>query len=611
MNAQNYIVALKKDVDYDQFWQEIELQTNGLPYIPNRPVAITNNRDTFQRICQYALTDEEAAQLRNDPRVAGVELSVKQRPYISVKSNTVEIENFTKPTDTQTAASSGGDNVNWGLIRHSNPTNVYGTGTTTTLNYNYTLDGTGVDIVITDTGIQSDHPEFQYVGNTTSRVQQINWATYVPALSTMGNAYQDPSGHGTNVCGIAAGKTFGWAKGAQIYSLIAVGSQSADPIDMFDAIKQWHTSKGSNGRPTVVNMSWGYSISSDNFDPDPYVASDLLLANVNSMNYQGVTYPGHANVTKYGLLIDSANNDCVNSFSNGLPITDPPTDVALEELIGSGVIVCKSAGNNSYKIDIPTGPDYYNYATLTGSAADIIGNSYYYQQGATPQAPDVIAVGALDAAAYSATQDQKATFSCAGPGVAIWAAGTNIMSASTSNISAGNYASSNVYFLDNNFRQLNDTGTSQASPQITGMVSLYLQVHPPANNLSADNATQVKSWITSVATPTMYAPGNATTYTNFISTLGGNAIVAFQSTSVSNVDEIEVYVGGIQVQTGYTVINTNPVTVMFDVPPPAGVDVTLLVRRGVTWYAPGVGTASNGVPLQETNTPAARFLRGL
>jgi hypothetical protein len=36
----------------------------------------------------------------------------------------------------------------------------------------------------------------------------------------------------------------------------------------------------------------------------------------------------------------------------------------------------------------------------------------------------------------------------------------------------------------------------------------------------------------------------------------------------------------------------------------------ILVRRGVTWYAPGAGTASNGVALQDTDTQAARFLRG-
>jgi hypothetical protein len=45
--------------------------------------------------------------------------------------------------------------------------------------------------------------------------------------------------------------------------------------------------------------------------------------------------------------------------------------------------------------------------------------------------------------------------------------------------------------------------------------------------------------------------------------------------------------------------------------PPEGVEVTILIRRGVTWYEPGVNTASNGVALQDTNTRAARFLRGL
>jgi hypothetical protein len=49
-----------------------------------------------------------------------------------------------------------------------------------------------------------------------------------------------------------------------------------------------------------------------------------------------------------------------------------------------------------------------------------------------------------------------------------------------------------------------------------------------------------------------------------------------------------------------------------DLPPPgAGVEVVILQRRGVTWYAPGTSTPSNGEPLQLTETKAARFLRGL
>jgi hypothetical protein len=64
----------------------------------------------------------------------------------------------------------------------------------------------------------------------------------------------------------------------------------------------------------------------------------------------------------------------------------------------------------------------------------------------------------------------------------------------------------------------------------------------------------------------------------------------------------------------------NPVAVEFvvndEVIPPlaapeAGNDVTILVRRGKTWYRQGPNTPSDGVALQETDTRAARFFRGI
>jgi hypothetical protein len=73
---------------------------------------------------------------------------------------------------------------------------------------------------------------------------------------------------------------------------------------------------------------------------------------------------------------------------------------------------------------------------------------------------------------------------------------------------------------------------------------------------------------------------------------------------------VEVYIGGIQQLTGFEIVSTAPVTVEFNTAPPPGVEVAVLVRQGVTWYAPGKNTASNGVALQDTDTPAARFLCG-
>jgi hypothetical protein len=86
-------------------------------------------------------------------------------------------------------------------------------------------------------------------------------------------------------------------------------------------------------------------------------------------------------------------------------------------------------------------------------------------------------------------------------------------------------------------------------------------------------------------------------------------ITTLDSTTVE--EAVEVYVGGILVTAGYTITSDAPVTVVFTTAPADGSEVTILVRRGVTWYAPGVDTPSDGVALQDTDTQAARFLRGL
>ena len=114
-------------------------------------------------------------------------------------------------------------------------------------------------------------------------------------------------------------------------------------------------------------------------------------------------------------------------------------------------------------------------------------------------------------------------------------------------------------------------------------------------------------------------PAQFQNYIDSNSFLGDGSTTTFAATNVVfstydsmlEYDSIEIYVGGTRVTQGYTITGSNPVIVEFDNAPASGVEITILVRRGVTWYAPGSGTPSDGVPLQETNTPAARFLRGL
>jgi len=108
------------------------------------------------------------------------------------------------------------------------------------------------------------------------------------------------------------------------------------------------------------------------------------------------------------------------------------------------------------------------------------------------------------------------------------------------------------------------------------------------------------------------------------------SIAEFGDSSTAYVESIEVYVGGTrqynysdfttESEYRYIVTDFDPLAIEFIVDdivvpplraPAAGSDVTILQRRGVNWYAPGVSTPSNGLALQETETQAARFLRGL
>jgi hypothetical protein len=107
-------------------------------------------------------------------------------------------------------------------------------------------------------------------------------------------------------------------------------------------------------------------------------------------------------------------------------------------------------------------------------------------------------------------------------------------------------------------------------------------------------------------------------YQNYISSnsaIGDGTTTTFTASdidlSIEDSDGIEVYVGGIRVTAGYELTSTDPCQITFDTAPELGVEVTILIKLGVTWYAPGSGTASNGDPLQITETAAARFLRGV
>ena len=491
MSEREYIVTLKKGVDYNAFNAEM-IATTGAGDIPGRSVTVANARPASQRNTHYMLTDAEATSINNDTRVVACELRPDLRDDIEIVKYASQTEDFTKSTETR------GEFVNWGLRRLNEIDNPY-IGLTVTGDYNYTLDGTGVDIVIQDSGIQADHPDFNDATGVT-RVVQHDWFTgYSGGGSMPTEHYTDYDGHGTHCAGIAAGKTYGWLKGAKIYSVKVAGLEgSTDPnsgiaiADVFDVIKEWHAAKPIDlvtgaKRPTIVNMSWGYTAS---------------FTNITGGNYRGTAWTGSSRDTAKGMI---------GSLRNGVyryPTRVASVDTDVEELIDAGVHVCISAGNYKQKIDVDGGDDYDNYFT-----SSVFGTRYYHR-GGSPHSQEAFIVGNIDTNIAADGKEQSASSSEKGPGVNIWAPGTNIFStlSSTTSYTSGPYPD------NSNFKIGNLSGTSMASPNIAGVLGLWLQINPgatPAQALTYLTANAPTSRIYQTA-------NNDTDYTNDRSLLGSS-----------------------------------------------------------------------------------------
>jgi hypothetical protein len=498
MGEKEYIVTLHKDVDYPTFDTEM-VATTGNGFIPDRSPVVADARLGSLRNTHYMLTFEEAELLKSDPRVMDVELTLDQLEYTDIITYTQQGGNFTK------TSSSAGSFLNWGMVRMNHSENPYGATDSPTAGeiYNYTLDGTGVDVVISDSGIQKDHPEFQDADGN-SRVQEIDWFTESGISGTQhADHYRDFDGHGTHVAGTAAGKTYGWAKNARIYSVKVSGLEGAGDATGIsiaqsqDVIKGWHNNKPVDPltgfkRPTVVNMSWGYG---SNFQ------------NITGGIYRGTTWSGTSKDTSKGMIGGLQNSGYYRFVTRNASV-----DADIQEMVDAGIHVCIAAGNSSQKCDLPGGLDYDNQVYRS------IGNAYY-NRGGSPFSSEAFMVGNIDRYTSTITSglDQKNNSSECGPAVNIYAPGTNIIST----MSNTNAHGSSQYPYDGNFGIRNLTGTSMASPQICGMVALQCQVNPSIT------PSQMHQSIISNATDKLYTTGLDNDYTNGRSLGGSSARCAY------------------------------------------------------------------------------------
>jgi subtilisin family serine protease len=469
-----YTIIVKHRTDLKSVEQDLVADT-GKGAVPNRSVELKNPRYGSKVQTHFMLTDDEAESLRQDPRIRAIEIPPEQRQDIQIGINASQTGDFTRGFNSA-------DDVNWGLRRIIETINVYGDTASVGGDYVYALNGAGVDIVIQDSGIQVGHPEWEDASGTT-RLQQIDWYAESGIAGTQDpDHYRDRDGHGTHCAGIAAGKTYGFAKGARIYSQKLEGLETLDngsdgtgiPLsDAFDTIRLWHNNKAGE-RPTVVNMSWGFTNSST-FNPNNGV-------------YRGVSwdYNDESDTELWDLygIVSKFNGNADPDFRR-LPVQVASVDAEIEDMILDGIHICIAAGNDFYKADTPGGNDYDNFAIFDS-------NTIYYHRPGSPYAAGAYYVGNLDTNVIldGTYKDKTAPSSKKGPAVNIWAPGTGIMSTS-SNLADASYTLYD-YPGDSSFKIMNISGTSMSSPQIAGVLALHLESQPAlipselANKIFAD-----------------------------------------------------------------------------------------------------------------------------
>jgi len=113
--------------------------------------------------------------------------------------------------------------------------------------------GEGVDIYILDTGVNYQHEEFE---------NRARYPGYDPMDVYLGTSPPqrgaDCFGHGTHVASLAAGKTFGSAKKATIYSVRVLDCQNSGPwTTVLDGLDYVARVIGERNRPAIVSMSLG------------------------------------------------------------------------------------------------------------------------------------------------------------------------------------------------------------------------------------------------------------------------------------------------------------------------------------------------------------------
>ena len=502
MSEKIYIVTLYKHEDLEEFYAE--MKEKGFRLNMKRPVS---------RNTHYWMTDEQAKELKNDPRVWDVDLRPEDKgifpeSYRTIQDNLVPHEmngEFWKG-DTQGPATLDTNlSKDWGKLhvagnqvqRGKNQFGLVSDGGTYEKfsdAVNIFSDGRNVDVVICDDPVTRNCSEWSSYTHE-SRFVNYEWFnelnTIVGSIDDdgetlpTGNVYyydqtENPEAHGTHVTGTVASLHYGWAPEANIYACQILGTwpslpaggitggQNMPALLLFDYLRAFHRKKKINPvtgfkNPTITNHSWGYNIGTslkNEFEPA------ITISDIIEINYRGIQYdannPNPSGWTMAGIETDFG----IGATKWKIPANITSVNADVYDAIQDGIVIISAAGNSNFHAVLPSDIDYNNYVRFSGYNGN---NPVYYNQGSSPaSADDCICVGALD----NSHQFKRATYSNFGPRIDVFAPGNNIISTwgDPSVLTDGGGLVDSKWFGGDWVWPIQ--GTSMASPQVTGVAAL-------------------------------------------------------------------------------------------------------------------------------------------
>ena len=466
-----YVVTLHRKEDLEQFYNEMQL--TNFPLVLKRPLS---------RNTHYMMTEEQAEQLRQDPRVWGVvaadsfhiKRQVNREPYTIAGD-------FWK--DAPPASTINPGLRQWGHLHcaGSDPQrrkNAWGDPTATEVVNDVVevfSNGRHVDVVIVDDPVSYDSGEWESPSQPgVSRFVQYQWFNELNnAVSsidddgqalptgtiTYGTNAASASYHGIHVTGTAAGQHYGWAEEANIYNLAVTDSwpsgQQVGALLIFDYLRAFHLNKAINPatgkrNPTITNHSYGGIINMAT------PTETLQFGDLTEVYYQGTVYnagnPGPSGWTEAGVEADFGVRFGLGSY----PSWSSAVAADVQDAIEDGVVVIGAAGNDNLLM-AEVGDDNWNNIINVNNGNQV----FYYNRGAWPNSPDS---GAINVGALSKQADfRRSTYTNFGPAIDVFAPGDNILSSfGNTGFADGKYTVGYYYPIQ---------GTSMASPQVCGVIA--------------------------------------------------------------------------------------------------------------------------------------------